>query len=642
MSHKDARYQELDSVLASLCDDTTDAATIAKLEALAHDDASLDYVLDYLQLDGLLRWEHDDVTCDRLKEPSSLPSSISNSLYPSLSDGFVGAGSLLHSGWPLAYLVATVVVGIGLMVAAITYVSQPNGVKIADRPVPSSQDFNQSPIPSPTATIGRITGMVDCVWQGTGTSDQWSVAGGQNPSLPSPARGSEGGWHLNQDGDPNELPPALTLTLSRERARGPNAPRATIHSLVHLGDTFDLRSGLLEITYDTGAKVILQGPVRYDVESAAGGYLAIGRLTAKLEKGSTNQVQGPRSDLSTGLFAVRTPTAIVTDLGTEFGVEVGNNGATGTLVFLGKVRIEATGSVNNAPRSTETLVAGESAQVRGDHRILCSRNNKATNTEPNRFVRSMPVSSNAGDAYAKLVLSMNPFAYYRMDDWPKAEKKDYYVLVDSAPGGHHGIAHFDNAFGNPKSRGVFGTALDFHGIASSDYAVVPAYPKSNNGSISVSVWIWPIALDEWVGIAANWYNSPRGEETGQFSVGINDHNELTAQIFQANGQKLNIMERGKPLARSVWQHVAFVADGAMLHLYRDGMEVASIPYQGMASGPVHPRLSIGCSSNEDGSGPRPGNAHQWNGRLDDIAVFHHALTPEQVRQLSAKGNEKKR
>ena len=54
-------------------------------------------------------------------------------------------------------------------------------------------------------------------------------------------------------------------------------------SLVALGDTFALASGLMEITYDTGAKVILQGPVTYEVE-ANGGYLAVGKLTGKLEK----------------------------------------------------------------------------------------------------------------------------------------------------------------------------------------------------------------------------------------------------------------------------------------------------------------------------------------------------------------------
>ena len=50
-----------------------------------------------------------------------------------------------------------------------------------------------------------------------------------------------------------------------------------------LGDKFALASGLMEITYDTGAKVILQGPVTYEVESN-GGYLSVGKLTGKLEK----------------------------------------------------------------------------------------------------------------------------------------------------------------------------------------------------------------------------------------------------------------------------------------------------------------------------------------------------------------------
>ena len=54
-------------------------------------------------------------------------------------------------------------------------------------------------------------------------------------------------------------------------------------SLVALNDEFVLASGLMEITYDTGAKVILQGPVTYEVE-ANGGYLAVGKLTGKLEK----------------------------------------------------------------------------------------------------------------------------------------------------------------------------------------------------------------------------------------------------------------------------------------------------------------------------------------------------------------------
>ena len=80
----------------------------------------------------------------------------------------------------------------------------------------------------------------------------------------------------------------------------------------------------MEITYDTGAKVILQGPVTYEVESAAGGYLSLGKLTARVEKKAEggSPIPNPQSLIPNPLFAVRTPTATVTDLGTEFGVEV--------------------------------------------------------------------------------------------------------------------------------------------------------------------------------------------------------------------------------------------------------------------------------------------------------------------------------
>ena len=74
--------------------------------------------------------------------------------------------------------------------------------------------------------VGRITGMVDCRWEkGSEIRVQGSGAENQKSEIPNPK------------------------------------------SLVSLGDKFALASGLMEITYDTGAKVILQGPVTYEVES---------------------------------------------------------------------------------------------------------------------------------------------------------------------------------------------------------------------------------------------------------------------------------------------------------------------------------------------------------------------------------------
>ena len=40
----------------------------------------------------------------------------------------------------------------------------------------------------------------------------------------------------------------------------------------------------MEIAYDSGATVILQGPCQYEIESARGGFLSLGKLTARVEK----------------------------------------------------------------------------------------------------------------------------------------------------------------------------------------------------------------------------------------------------------------------------------------------------------------------------------------------------------------------
>ena len=55
-----------------------------------------------------------------------------------------------------------------------------------------------------------------------------------------------------------------------------------------------LASGLLEITYGSGAKVILEGPVSYQVASPNCGYLRQGKLTVRVpDKGSGFGVQDP-------------------------------------------------------------------------------------------------------------------------------------------------------------------------------------------------------------------------------------------------------------------------------------------------------------------------------------------------------------
>ena len=273
--------------------------------------------------------------------------------------------------------------------------------------------------------------------------------------------------------------------------------------VVSLGQKYELASGLMEITYDTGAKVILQGPVTYEVESN-GGYLAVGKLTGKLEKKvasgqwsvASKEKSSPQplalspvsnsQSLIPNPFVIRTPTATVTDLGTEFGVEVSGEGVTKTQVFVGSVKVTVNGDHNNGLKE-QVVHAGNAVRID-------VRGNQVTAIQPSerQFVRTLPRQTPAAraDAYAELVLSMRPVAYYRMER-PK-DPEDKTRVFDSAPGGRHGILHLVNGFDEPWEPGRFGDGLRTVGAQpdTGDYVVVPDFPTSRTNQLSVSAWVY--------------------------------------------------------------------------------------------------------------------------------------------------------
>ena len=313
MSRVNASSPEFQSLLWAACRDDVTQEELAQLEQLADADSAMQLLVNYLQLDGELHriicQQSSQDKCLKMLEVSAFnnPEAIEQfqsvspvlPLFSTITQGTVGYFS---SGWPMAYLVATVVMAVGLLLGSVVHVSQPDHVA------------NQSALPSPS---GR----------------------GAESMLPSGHRpeGLVGGRGAGGEGSENvaQSRPAvgrITGMVDCQFDR-PKSQDLRPKTVVSLGDVLALRSGLLELTYNTGTKVILQGPVTYEVESAVGGYLSLGKLTAKLEKNDKREtLNAERSASSSSFivhrssFAVRTPTAIVTDLGTEFGVEVDQAG----------------------------------------------------------------------------------------------------------------------------------------------------------------------------------------------------------------------------------------------------------------------------------------------------------------------------
>ncbi len=362
--------QELNVLLDALCEESLSPKDAARLEQLVrgNPEARMQY-LTYLYMDATLRWDRPEGICQSVGELSTAESpALQSSKWPVIevdspriipqaglfSNAIHGAMEFFPPEALLSYAVGAVLVSLGLWVGSLIYVSHPSEVASSPPPSPSR-------VTAPTKQyIGRITGMANAKWAA-------------DSSLKIRDSGSE------------KYPPKLV----RQRF------------MVALGDKFSLASGLLEISYDSGAKVVLQGPAIYEVESRSGGFLSVGKLTAKLEKReegreessgkvasgqwsvasesstksrnpeipkspipnpSSSPVPHPHSPAPA--FTVRTPTALVTDLGTEFGIEVRDDHAADVYVFQGVVDVTSLACVDRGKSQVRhRLTAGKGVSV---------------------------------------------------------------------------------------------------------------------------------------------------------------------------------------------------------------------------------------------------------------------------------------
>ena len=104
-------------------------------------------------------------------------------------------------------------------------------------------------------------------------------------------------------------------------------------------------------------------------------------------RSSKRQFPNPQISKSPNSLWSSTPTATVTDLGTEFGVCVDESGSTDADVFRGAVEVRAM-SAENGTENVVRLTENQSARVRvNEHRVVTVSRSKAT---PEAFVCRMP------------------------------------------------------------------------------------------------------------------------------------------------------------------------------------------------------------------------------------------------------------
>ena len=143
---------------------------------------------------------------------------------------------------------------------------------------------------------------------------------------------------------------------------------------VQSNDRMHLASGLVELEFFSGARIILHGPAVFIPTGAAAGRLESGRLTGKVADGN---------------FRLVTPTAEVIDLGTEFGVVADASVGTDVVVFDGRVQVVSLPD-NSGAGEVLDMTEGMAARFRSD-----GTTEYGLKTHSEHFSRQIPISADA-------------------------------------------------------------------------------------------------------------------------------------------------------------------------------------------------------------------------------------------------------
>ena len=384
----------------------------------------------------------------------------------------------------------------------------------------------------------------------------------------------------------------------------------------YAGQKLNLTAGLAELTFDSGAKVILTAPAWFDVTDALGGDLQRGKLTAKVPHAAAG-------------FTINTPDGKVVDLGTEFGVKVNDDGVMDVIVYVGDVKVESgsgggPGSGGNDEPKAIHVHAGQAIMVGPDHIP------KPIPPENERFVRDLaPLGdrTKVEAAYVEFMKSLKPVVWFRM------EGKDTDRVLHDEMGGSDAKLVWDGMVPvNPFVKGPIGKSLWLRGPELKEYAIVPDYPKAEHGKLSVSAWVYADSHPRYAHIAANWGESA----SGQFEFATCDIDGDLCLYFATSDKKYAFVREGAahPVPLNEWQHVAFTIDGSTVRLYRQGREVAAANHVGLRY-PVKQRsLGIGVKIDDSDATPSKTTPGYWSGKLDEIAIFNGTLSAEDIRKLA--------
>ncbi|QDT29111.1 FecR protein [Gimesia panareensis] len=202
-----------------------------------------------------------------------------------------------------------------------------------------------------------------------------------------------------EEGVPLEMNQPYVATLSRSfdcKWGNENPPRFSGQRL--LSKNLTLLQGIAEFRFDSGVRLILEGPTTINIDSATCATVASGSVVLHGYESSPE-------------FELITPQARFFDIGTEYGAKVDEQGGTELHVFQGAVRVQ--------PEMELAEISAPLVINEGNARLIEPESNKEIHLDPNRFKREVPGQPKALTAVRKELLAYDSFHPPQIADPPR-------------------------------------------------------------------------------------------------------------------------------------------------------------------------------------------------------------------------------
>jgi hypothetical protein len=374
-----------------------------------------------------------------------------------------------------------------------------------------------------------------------------------------------------------------------------------------------LDSGLLELQFEGGARVIVEGPADFEVGGTSRCILHRGKVVARVPKSAHG-------------FAVDGPRGRLVDLGTEFAVNVNPSGDTEVHVLEG--RVEATPKGQQKPVE---LAANQALRLTSD----------ATQSLPldaTGFVTDMPPDTRGPIGYV----------HWAFDEGQGEVSRNSGQGLASEKAWAHLLSFEDRGPGPQWVPGQFGSGLALNGEG--DYVECEFGGIGGGQARTVAFWVkvpQDLRLDQSDAII-NWGTDAR--EGAVWRVSVN--NNTDSQVWGGPLGRLRLGVNGgfvvgtTDLRDDRWHHCAVVMYGGArpnvgshVLIYIDGqLEPAARKKVFEISTDIQHATAhniwIGRNLSYRTAGQKvPGGSPFFRGCVDEVFVFNAALTQEQIVSL---------